>query len=104
MHRATYHYFGGLIHQVTCTCGERSPHGTKQQVEDWALHHAVEVQQLRARLRGRSPSLFSQHAWFTRQANNPDNNDTDRMLWQILADELVSRIPDPDPDDQPSLW
>lgn len=102
-HRATTKNHG-FAYQIICSCGERSALGTKQQVEDWELAHAVKVQQLRSRLRGQPPSLASQLNWYTSQANNPENTEYDRGLWRVLASELEARIHQADEGEQLSLW
>jgi len=41
--------------------------------------------------------------WFKEQAENPDNSDDDRALWQQLADELEHRL-GTQPVEEPTLW
>jgi hypothetical protein len=91
-HRVTIKGALGGPRQAVCKCGQHSPVGPAQEVEDWCLAHAVEVQRVRAHLRGASPSLATTHAWYERQAANPDNTEGDRALWRQLADELHRRL------------
>lgn len=102
-HRVTIKGALGGPRQACCRCGEHSPIGSAQEVEDWCLAHAVKVQKVRAHLRA-APSLASVHAWYERQAADPDNPETERTLWRQLADELQHRLGTPTPEDQPALW
>jgi hypothetical protein len=93
----------GPAFQAICSCGEKSGWVRRQETEDWVLLHAMEVQRIRSQLHAHSPSVRNQHAWFTAQANNPENSEHDRLLWRQLADELEARLRVPD-EEQPTLW
>lgn len=102
-HRLTIRH---LDHQyrAVCECRATSTYGTRQEAEDWGIKHLEQIQKVRAHLRGRTPSLATQLAWFNEQADNPNNSARDRELWRQLADELEHRIRSDEPDEQEGLW
>ena len=82
-------HFAGLepTLQARCSCKKRSAIGTRSEVEDWYRDHLHEVQRIRAHLASRTISLPRQHAWFLEQAENPENDPEDQVLWRRLAEE-----------------
>lgn len=103
-HRVTIVGALGGVRQAVCKCGQRSAAGNAQEVEDWCLAHAIEVQRVRAHLRSAAPSLASTYGWFERQAANPENSEADRSMWRKLAEELRHRLGVDHTEDQPTLW
>lgn len=87
------HYAG--LHpnlQARCSCGKKSPIGSRADCDAWCFAHNREVERIRAYLGTRNPTLKSQHAWFCQQADDDDNDPDDRALWRQLADELGAFI------------
>lgn len=103
-HRVTIVGALGGVRQAVCRCGQRSAAGTAQEVEDWCLEHAIDVQRVRAHLRSAAPSLAATHGWFERQAADPENSAEDRAVWRQLADELRHRLGSETTEDQLTLW
>jgi hypothetical protein len=60
--------------------------------QDWEYSHQRGVQQARAHLNGRSPSLRDQYDYYRAREQDPDTPDEDRALWKVLADGLAHRI------------
>lgn len=90
--------------QMRCRCGRYSPRmGTRQDVEDWHREHVEEMERLRLSMAKSGPSLLDQHAHYTAMASDPTVTESDRLLWQQLADELERRLPTKETPDQLSL-
>jgi len=84
--------------QAICKCGARSTYTSDRgAIDEWIFHHEALVEQVKAHLGSRTPSLKSQRDWFMSQADNTENSTDDRDLWRQLADEvdrhLTSRTP-----------
>lgn len=95
--------------QVICTCGARSPWtDTSSMARDWFdIVHVFEVEQLRASLGTRTPSLSSQRDYYQKMADDPRHSEGDRRLWHQLADELSLRVNNgvpPQLEELPLLW
>lgn len=73
--------------QARCSCHQVSPTGDWGDVEAWTYKHHQQIEQVRAHLGSRSPSLKTQLTWFEAQAANTENPVGDRELWRQLADE-----------------
>lgn len=71
-----------------CSCKKQSPMTNRANVEEWIFTHHQDIERIRARLGGRSPSLTNQRDWFRQQAEDPSNPAEDRRLWKQLADEV----------------
>jgi hypothetical protein len=77
-----------------CTCRLRSGVvEVRQQAEDWALHHAEQVERARTSLGTKTPSLKHQRDYYADMAA-ATSNAMDKRLWQQLADELTHRLND----------
>lgn len=87
------HFAGLEPHlQARCSCKQRSPIGTRADVEEWKFSHEQLIQRVRAHLGARNITLKSAVAWFVSQAENEDNTPEDRALWRQLADEAGAHL------------
>jgi hypothetical protein len=101
-HKTKYKRYGD-DYRAECSCRQNSKLGTRTDAEDWIVRHHQQVQQARAHLMGRNPSLYNQYTYFRRQEQDPANSEEDRVLWKQLADEIQVRLPSTLVDEQP-LW
>jgi len=87
------HYAGLDPHlQARCSCKQKSPVGSRADVDTWYYSHLAEIERIRTHLGTRNPSLNTQWAWFSEQAVNEDNPTEDRALWRQMADEMAAFI------------
>lgn len=78
--------------QGRCSCKQKSRVGTRADVDTWYYAHNAEIERIRTHLSTRTPTLRTQHAWFSEQAVNEDNPSEDRALWRQMADEMAAFI------------
>jgi len=90
-HRVHFAGLGDTL-QARCSCKQKSPIGTRSDVEAWKYEHEQMVQRVRAHLGTRNPTLKTTAAWFEAQAANPDVDPEDRVLWKQLAEETGAYI------------
>jgi hypothetical protein len=88
--------------QAKCNCKWRSPVGSRADAYAAELEHHRDVRRAQAGLR-RTPSLRQEREWYLEQATNYANSREERELWQRLAEELSTRIAEPDLEQLP-LW
>lgn len=66
-----------------------------ERLRDQAQHH----------MRGRTPTLESQYAYYLEQAKDTSHTAKDRRLWSQLAEELANRLGlNAPPSKQEELW
>jgi hypothetical protein len=76
-----------------CSCRAHSPwYGQRYEAEDWEYRHVGAVEQARAHLNRRSPSVRDQYDYYREREADPDTPDHDRALWKMLADGLAHRV------------
>lgn len=88
--------------QAKCTCKWRSSVGSRTDAYAAELAHSREVRLAQAGLR-RATTLKGERDWYAQQASNFANSREERELWQRLADELSTRVAEPDLEQLP-LW
>jgi len=76
-----------------CTCGAAGLwDADRQKSEEFLYAHAQQVERARAHLQSRTPPLASQADYYRKQADEPGCSETDRAIWEQLADELDTRL------------
>ena len=65
----------------------------KGDVQEWEFRHQKLVEQARVHLRDKTPSASDQYDWYDKQAKNPENSQSDREQWRMLADGLYRLLP-----------
>lgn len=75
-----------------CSCGHYTGFKeTRQEREDAEIKHHDNVERIRAHLSTRDPSLVQQRDYY-RLMSVEDPEESNRRLWQQLADELDRRL------------
>jgi hypothetical protein len=96
-HRITYLEAMDGKCQARCSCKAKSTFGSRADADEWTYRHHELVEQVKAHLGSKTPSLRSQRDWFRLQADDPENTRDDRDLWRQLADEvdrhMASKVP-----------
>lgn len=81
-------------HWAQCTCGQNSGwRVSRQDCEDWAVQHDLQVQRAIAALRRSNPSLESQYNYYRQKADDTLLPRAERNQWEMLAEGLRHRLP-----------
>jgi hypothetical protein len=92
-HRITYHDEDIWRQYARCRCGFiTKEHRTRDNVEDEVAKHQADVERIRLHLHTGVPTLKSQARYYRDMAENPQVEESDRLLWARLADELEARL------------